>query len=140
MSAKFTDAVRSLERARESAKRRLDELDQERTDIKASLKSLDAALKTLQVTDTRSSGPAKQAPTTAQVIELVSDFLSDGSSHSITELERHVGDRLLAEGNSRAGLKLRLVQAMKNQSFVKAGSKFELRHDRLDDHSNEASE
>ena len=47
MPIKLADARRSLIRAKDSAKKRLEELDIERREIKASLKSLDAALKAL---------------------------------------------------------------------------------------------
>ena len=47
MANKLTDAHRSLVRAKEAAKKRLEELDDERREIKASIKSLDAALKAL---------------------------------------------------------------------------------------------
>lgn len=53
MANNLNDARRSLERAKELAKKRLLELDAERREIKSSLKSLDAALKVLA----RSSGP-----------------------------------------------------------------------------------
>ena len=45
--AKLSDARRSLLRAKESAKKRLQQLDAERREIKSSLKSLDLALKAL---------------------------------------------------------------------------------------------
>ena len=47
MANKLTDAHRSLVRAKEAAKKRLEELDDERREIRASLKSLEAALKAL---------------------------------------------------------------------------------------------
>lgn len=47
MADKLGDARRSLVRAREAAKNRLEELDNERCEIKASLKSLEAALRAL---------------------------------------------------------------------------------------------
>jgi hypothetical protein len=47
MAKTLTHAHRSLVRAREAAKKQLAELDKERREIKASLKSLDAALKAL---------------------------------------------------------------------------------------------
>ena len=47
MANKLADARRSLIRAQESAKKRLEVLENESREIKASLKSLDAALKAL---------------------------------------------------------------------------------------------
>jgi chromosome segregation ATPase len=47
MANKLTDAHRSLVRAKEAAKKRLEELDDERREIRASIKSLEAALKAL---------------------------------------------------------------------------------------------
>ncbi len=57
--AKLNEARRSLERAKESAKKRLQQLDEERREIKASLKSLDAALKALR--DTKSATGRKNS-------------------------------------------------------------------------------
>ena len=48
--AKLNDARRSLERARESALERLRQIEEERREIKSSVKSLNAALKVLEVT------------------------------------------------------------------------------------------
>jgi chromosome segregation ATPase len=48
MTNKLTDARKSLERAKEAALIRLHQLDEERKEIKASIKSLDAALKALK--------------------------------------------------------------------------------------------
>ena len=48
MANKLADARRSLVRAQESARKRLADLDAERREIKASIKSLDAALKALE--------------------------------------------------------------------------------------------
>jgi chromosome segregation ATPase len=47
MAHKLNDARRSLMRAKEAAEARLQEIEQERREIKASLKSLDAAMKAL---------------------------------------------------------------------------------------------
>jgi prefoldin subunit 5 len=48
MASKLDDARKSLIRAQEATNRRLDELDDERREIKASMKSLEAALKALE--------------------------------------------------------------------------------------------
>ena len=47
MANKIADARRSVIRAKEAAKKRLQEIESERHEIKTSLKSLDAALKAL---------------------------------------------------------------------------------------------
>ena len=47
MANKLADARRSLIRAKESAEQRLVEIDKERREIRASLKSLDAAIKAI---------------------------------------------------------------------------------------------
>ena len=47
MANKIADARRSLIRAKESAEQRLVEIDEERREIRTSLKSLDAAIKAL---------------------------------------------------------------------------------------------
>ena len=45
--AKLDEARRSLQRAKDSAKKRLEQIDLERRELKASLKSLDAAMRAL---------------------------------------------------------------------------------------------
>ncbi len=55
MPKNLNEARRSLERAKESAQKRLLELENERRDIKASVKSLDAALRALSRSDQRQS-------------------------------------------------------------------------------------
>ncbi len=47
MAHKLNDARRSLMRAKEAAEARLQEIEHERREIKASIKSLDAAMKAL---------------------------------------------------------------------------------------------
>jgi hypothetical protein len=47
MANKIADARRSLIRAKEAAEQRLVEIDKERREIRASLKSLDAAIKAI---------------------------------------------------------------------------------------------
>lgn len=78
MANKLTDAHRSLVRAKEAAKKRLEELDDERHEIKASIKSLDAALKAL-------GRPNRRRATSRPVVdvddndELASKAAIDGS-------------------------------------------------------------
>ena len=60
MANKLADARRSLARAKDAAKKRLEELDVERREIKASLKSLDAAMKALgRGVNKKSTGPRR---------------------------------------------------------------------------------
>jgi hypothetical protein len=65
MANKLADARRSLIRAKESAKQRLQEIENERREIRASLKSLDAALKALggddPTGDQQASGKPRRA-------------------------------------------------------------------------------
>ena len=60
MAHKMNDARRSLVRAKESAVARLQEIENERREIKASLKSLDVALKALN-SPKRRTPPRKQS-------------------------------------------------------------------------------
>lgn len=53
MANKLADARQSLLRAREAAQKRLEELDHERRETRASLKSLDAALAALDKSSRR---------------------------------------------------------------------------------------
>ncbi len=55
MAHKLNDARRSLVRAKEAAEARLLEIEHERREIKASLKSLDAAMKALDGPSRRTS-------------------------------------------------------------------------------------
>ena len=62
--AKLNDARRSLERAKESALRRLEQIEEERREIKSSVKSLNAALKAL--CNTQSSSGTKHSDTSEE--------------------------------------------------------------------------
>jgi len=53
MANKLADARQSLLRAREAAQKRLEELDHERRETRASLKSLDAAIAALDKSSRR---------------------------------------------------------------------------------------
>lgn len=66
MTNKLTDARRSLERAKESAQARLLQLEEERREIKASLKSLDAALRALRGSDRKAQARYGSSPSTPQ--------------------------------------------------------------------------
>ena len=75
MANKLADARRSLVRAQESAKKRLEDLEDERREIKASLKSVDAALKALEKSSCRR---ATSQPTVAPD-ESHDESITDGS-------------------------------------------------------------
>ena len=62
MANKLADARQSLIRARTAAEKRLQELDNERREIRASLKSLDAALRAL-------GKSGRQQPTNRRAVE-----------------------------------------------------------------------
>ncbi len=62
MANKLSDAKQSLIRAQDAARTRLEELDAERCEIKASIRSLAAALKVLDKPNRRE--PSRQAAET----------------------------------------------------------------------------
>ena len=64
--AKLNDARRSLERARESALERLRQIEEERCEIKSSVKSLNAALKALKATKSSSGRKNSEGVTNEQ--------------------------------------------------------------------------
>lgn len=64
MANKLDGARRSLVRAREAAQQRLAEIENERRDIKASMKSLDTALKALSRPRESKNAAAKKTDTT----------------------------------------------------------------------------
>ena len=90
MAKTITDARRSLERAKESALARLYQLDEERREIKSSLKSLDAALKALG----RSNRPKDTGPHVAdedgQVQGTADRHRDSGSKTSSADVSRIV--------------------------------------------------
>ena len=65
MAHKLNDARRSLVRAKEAAEARLQEIEHERREIKASLKSLDAAMKALNG-PSRRTAPRKRSTTSSE--------------------------------------------------------------------------
>lgn len=121
MSQQLSDAVRSLERAKEKATQRLAEIDRERVEIKTSLKSLEMALRALSAGE-----PSKSAPTTAIVTESMVKLLTQHRELSVEELSVMVGKDLAEQGKSRAGLKLRFSQAVKDPRFVVTGQQIRL--------------
>jgi flagellar hook-length control protein FliK len=99
---KLTEARRSLENAKESALARLQQIDEERRDIKASIRSLDSALKALTKSG---SGASDSSPkvTMAELTDLAAQIVSTGTKTRI-ELLKALGSTLAAQGKSRAGL------------------------------------
>jgi ribosome recycling factor len=127
MTEKWPEVYRSLRRAKTTAERRLTEIENERREIKASVKSLDAALRALGQGDDDAKGAERKiAATTSEVIEMVIQILTSDSRASVAELTKRVGDRLATEGRSRAGLKLRLAQALEDRRFRETPNGFEL--------------
>lgn len=124
MAKGISDARRSLERARETAERRLAEIESERSEIKKSMKALDTAIKALGETPKR-PGNAKESATSEEVTSLARDCLSDGSLTADELLDR-IGQTLLDQGRSRSGLKLRLLQCLKNDEFVESQGRYRL--------------
>ena len=91
--AKLNDARRSLLRAKESEQSRLTQLDSERREIRASLKSLDAALRILG--ESKQAGPGKKpTATTTEVTDLIIEILSDVGTRSTDQLIELVAERL----------------------------------------------
>ena len=118
MTEKWPEVSRSLRRAKASAERRLAEIENERREIKASVRSLDAALRALgKSMDDAKGVEQKKAPTTSEVVEIVSQVLREHSHASVAQLTSYVGEKLTENGRSRAGLKLRLTQALKDPRF-----------------------
>lgn len=118
MSAKLTDAVRALERAKESAQLRLEEIDRERMELKASIRSLEAALNKLGTEGRKSPKDSKRkAATTAEVIGLLEEVLSNGQDLSMEEVIAQVGELMTKHGMTRAGLALRIKQAVRDEKF-----------------------
>lgn len=98
---KLTEARRSLENAKESALARLQQIDEERRDIKASIRSLDSALKALTKSG---SGASDSSPTVtmAELTDLAAQIVSTGTK-TRPELLKALGSTLAAQGKSRAG-------------------------------------
>ena len=127
MAEKWPEVSRSLRRAKNSAERRLAEIENERREIKASVKSFDAALRALSKNEDRGeSTPSKTAVTTEEVVEILTEILHGKSGVSIGELTRLVGEKLASDGRSRSGLKLRLTQALKDPRFTETSKGHEL--------------
>lgn len=60
MANKLTDARRSLVRAKQAAQQRLEDIENEKREIKASLRSLEAALKALSKTTQPKTAPKQE--------------------------------------------------------------------------------
>jgi len=70
MTIKLSDARKSLERAKASAQERLVNLDQERRELKTSIKQLDTALRAISKT---AGGASKRHKNSTQDCELAQD-------------------------------------------------------------------
>jgi len=111
MSSQLSDAVRSLQRAKDAAVKRLTEIDRERRELRRSLKSLDSALKALDSGEATGRG-TKPAPTTAMVTDVFLELLTEQQELPAQRLAELAGEKLAERGVSRAGLKLRIDQAL----------------------------
>lgn len=118
MNKTFAEALRSLEKAKESAKHRLTELEKERVEIKATMKSIDAALKAFEKKQPALKQQNRPAPTTEEVSEIAIHILSNDGPQTKKNLFEMIGDRLTVAGKSRAGLALRLQQVLENEQFI----------------------
>ena len=99
---KLTEARRSLENAKESALARLQQIDEERRGIKASIRSLDSALRALTKSGSRATDSSSKV-TMAELADLAAQIVSTGTK-TRTELLKVLGSTLAAQGKSRAGL------------------------------------
>ena len=98
MTNKLADARRSLIRAREAAEKRLDELDNERREIRGSLKSLEAALKALGKPGRRRASNRPVAGRYFTVYAGVSQGASNNSINSSSILA-HSDSRLIDDSS-----------------------------------------
>ena len=126
MASRLSDARRSLQKAKESAQSRLVELDQERREIRTSLKSLDAALKALGNSEQIVTHQKNPAATTSEVVELTIEVLNSYGSQSTARLIELIGEKLAQRGKSRSGLSLRLKQALRDPRFIEDESGYRL--------------
>ena len=126
MTNQLSEAVRSLQRAKEKAAQRLDEVEQERREIKTSLKTLDSALRALGSGDTTQTTRSR-APTTAEISELIAQLLAVHGKLSVAQLRKMIPAELGKQGLSRMGLGLRLEHAIKDGRFQQLDGEVRLR-------------
>lgn len=110
--AKLSDACRSLQRAKEAAMSRLEQLDEERREMKASLKSLDRALKALG----QESADGVKTATQEDVIALAKEMLSSKALLK-AELLRSIARRLKRRSVGTDGIDAFLEQACASNEF-----------------------
>ena len=113
--AKLNDARRSLHKARQSALERLKQLEDERCDIKSSLKSLDAALRVLG--DADSKRKQKQPPTSAELSSALEETLQALGPIAFDDLRKAVSRKLADQGKSSANLKSQLQNELADPRF-----------------------
>lgn len=114
--AKLNDARRSLERAKESAVGRLEQLEDERNEIKASLKSLDAALRALKGNSAKTK--RKLVSTAEAFSRIVDQTLHAIGPSTVAELQAAIRQRLNESGESIQGLDARLEAELSDSRFA----------------------
>ena len=122
--AKLNDARRSLQRAKESAKQRLQQLDEERREIKSSLKSLNAALKALD--GAKISRVTSSRATIEEMTEMVAELIASEGQKSEAELIEAISNQLVESRKSPAGLKRMLETALGHDRFTLSAGKYDI--------------
>ena len=115
--AKLSDARRTLLKAKESAQGRLKQLEDERREIKATMRSLNAAIKALH-NPKRSSRQIDPSANVTAVIEVIEAALSVDGKKTRIEIEATVGEKLTQTGESSPELSVLVEQALSDQRFV----------------------
>ena len=120
--AKLADARRSLEKAKRSALERLQQIEDERNEVKSSLKSLDAALRALQGNSTKKKRKPKS--TDEQFSEIVDQTLRSIGPSTFAELQTAIRQLLDELGTSTQDLESRLQAELSADRFVIDGDRF----------------
>jgi len=126
--AKLADARRSLEKAKRSALERLQQIEDERNEIKSSLKSLDAALRALQGNSTKKK--RKQTSTVDDFSRIVDQTLRMIGPSTFVELQTTIRQQFDESGTSMPDLESRLQAELSTDRFVLDGDQFRFQSDR----------
>ena len=122
--AKLADARRSLQKAKQSALQRLQQLEDERNEIKSSLKSLDAALRALQGNTAKPKRKPKTA--TEEFSCIVDRTLHAIGPCTVAELAAAIRQRLDASGLPTHELEARLEAEVSDSRFAEDDGVFRL--------------
>ena len=122
---KLVDAQRSLKKAKQAALERLQQIEEERQEIKSTVKSLDAALRALQGNKPKSKRKLKSKPD--EFSQIVDETLHAIGPSTLAELQTAILPRLSEADVATDNLGARLQAELSDSRFEGDGDRIRFR-------------